>query len=60
MRKELFFTGLIFQVIHLFGFLILMFSTIDWSFLTEEFFMITFYIIFNLITFGMMWGGLRE
>ena len=60
MNKSMFFTGLIFQAIHLSIFVIVFLSTIDWSFITDQFVGITLYIIFNLVSLGMMLGGLRE
>ena len=57
MKKALFYTGLIFQIINCIGLLILLF---DWSFITEEFIAFGCYIIFNIITLLMIAIGVKE
>lgn len=61
MNKPLFWTGLTFQIIQLSILMIILLSSIDWSFLTNKFLVIGIFIVLNIISLMfMLVGALRE
>lgn len=57
MNKGIFWTGLGFQSIHLLGIMVLLFASLDWSFITMGLLIGAGYIIFNIVTLVMIVMG---